>query len=502
VEALGSGCVTENLIGAHRDLIRRYGGNYSVISGHVHFGEGESLDPRYQYMTLMREPVDRVISWLFFVLTNHTSTQLPGLHDWSAEFVNSDGHHLDERLVPYISNLYTNHFSCVGHDSNVPSKEKIANAFSVIKQYAVVGLYDQMSLFLAAAADLIGLPKPREIARVNVTTQRPHAEQISHAMRERIVQLNQLDLQLYEEVQMWKAFCTQTSSLRVERDALPGWERYEPVMERVFATPELTVDQAVLREGYDIVHGQIMTFDVDFFLSQEVGDLEMGIHIFDGEKRWAFGINSTLLEQSHKDLSRGSYRISHHLLAELPEGKYTAGFAFAERLPDGNRELAWYDKLCEFQVCHQTDRKFAGYVCLPAEMTLSRRGGAIDLVAGNIMLCVPIATIFVDERVALNVNVLNKGSLAWKGDVFRPVSLSYHWLDTHGEMVVFDGERSPLPAEGILAGQALATSMTVLAPPSPGDYRLVLTLVQEGVSWFEDIGFEAASCAIVVEERR
>ncbi|WP_441459338.1 hypothetical protein [Burkholderia thailandensis] len=76
--ALGAGCVTPNLIGRHRDLIRRYGGEYSVISAHIDF-RGSSLDPRYQYLTCFREPIDRAISWLFFLMNNHDAEQLPGL---------------------------------------------------------------------------------------------------------------------------------------------------------------------------------------------------------------------------------------------------------------------------------------------------------------------------------------------------------------------------------------------------------------------------------------
>ena len=61
---LGGGCVTTNLNGQHEDLIRLYGGEYSIISGHVYF-QGNGLDPRYHYMTSLREPLDRVVSWLF-----------------------------------------------------------------------------------------------------------------------------------------------------------------------------------------------------------------------------------------------------------------------------------------------------------------------------------------------------------------------------------------------------------------------------------------------------
>jgi hypothetical protein len=494
------------LIGGHRELIQRYGGEFSVISAHVHFADGEKLDPRYQYITFIRDPINRVVSWLFFILTNHVKSDLPELYEWTRNFVESDGEDLDVRLIPHISNMYVEHFRCIEGCNENSCEDKCSNALSAIKKYDVVGLYDQMPVFLSEVAGLIGIPAPREISRINVTSQRPRVEQVPQGLYERIIELNQLDLQLYEEVKAWKATCEQTSSLCEERNALPGWVKCEPVGDRILVTPDLIMDQVTLREGSDIVHGQLMTFDVDFFLARQVAELEMGIHIFDGDKRWAFGINSTLLKQSHQYLSRGSYRVSHHLLADLPEGKYTAGFAFAERLSDENRELAWYDKLCEFQVYHQADRSSVGYACLPAEMTLAPTALAaenlvIKQVQGSITPCVAVMAMPADEKVTLDVVVANQGNQVWKGDVFRPVRLSYHWLDANGEMAVFDGERSPLPEGGIPAGQTIVTNMTVVAPSSPGNYSLVLTLVQEGVSWFEEIGFETASCAIVVKEQ-
>ena len=76
--SLGAACVTTTLAGDHRELITRYGGEYSLISAHVTFS-GEGLDPRYQYVTCLREPIDRAISWLFFVLNNHDTNTLPKL---------------------------------------------------------------------------------------------------------------------------------------------------------------------------------------------------------------------------------------------------------------------------------------------------------------------------------------------------------------------------------------------------------------------------------------
>ena len=70
IDSLGDGCVIPNLIGMHSDLIVSYGGLYSIISGHIHFSAREGLDPRYQYITCIREPIDRVVSWLYFVSNN------------------------------------------------------------------------------------------------------------------------------------------------------------------------------------------------------------------------------------------------------------------------------------------------------------------------------------------------------------------------------------------------------------------------------------------------
>lgn len=65
-------------------------------------------------------------------------------------------------------------------------------------------------------------------------------------------------------------------------------------------------------------------------------------------------------------------------------------------------------------------------------------------------------------------------------------------------MAVFDGERSSLPDGGVPAWKAVMTSMSVVAPPVPGRYTLVPTLVQEGLGWLEEIGLETAAYTVVV----
>ena len=275
-------------------------------------------------------------------------------------------------------------------------------------------------------------------------------------------------------------------------------------VEREINSPELTLISAVLREDKDVAHGQLITFDVDFILNREISELETGIHIFDEQRRWAFGINSTLLGQSHQSLPSGSYRVSHHLVADLPAGKYTAGFAFAERLPEDRQlELAWRDVMCEFQVSHQAGKTFAGYSYLPAEISLCPTRLAlaemvVNQAIGSLLVVMPVSSMLPGEQATIGVSIVNRSEQVWVGDSFRPVNLSYHWLNDSGEILVFDGMRTPLPAGGIAPGQTLNTETQVLAPHEAGNYTLVLTLVQELVGWFENIGFEAARLAVEV----
>jgi len=99
---------------------------------------------------------------------------------------------------------------------------------------------------------------------------------------------------------------------------------------------------------------------------------------------------------------------------------------------------------------------------------------------------------------ATRILVRNAGLLAWPATGTAPVSLSYHWMPA-GERaldpqraVVWDGLRTRLPRD-IAPGEAVAVEMAIVAPPASGDYRLVLDLVQEGVTWFSQQGAEVAT---------
>jgi hypothetical protein len=66
-----------------------------------------------------------------------------------------------------------------------------------------------------------------------------------------------------------------------------------------------------------------------------------------------------------------------------------------------------------------------------------------------------------------------------------PLLLSYHWRDARGELAVWDGLRTPFPRP-LFDGEREEVVIGVEAPAEPGQYQLEVTLLSEGVRWYED----------------
>ena len=98
------------------------------------------------------------------------------------------------------------------------------------------------------------------------------------------------------------------------------------------------------------------------------------------------------------------------------------------------------------------------------------------------------------ERVAareyfeVRVDLGNESTTDWCSSCSMPVRISYHWVSRDGQIVVFDGERTNIDGNFLYAGGRVVQDLKVLAPGDGGDYLLRVTLVQEGVKWFDSFG--------------
>lgn len=98
----------------------------------------------------------------------------------------------------------------------------------------------------------------------------------------------------------------------------------------------------------------------------------------------------------------------------------------------------------------------------------------------------------------LRIAISNHMTSTWENSESTPINASYHWLNEQGDIVHFDGVRTPLP--GVVGpGESLEIDLNVIPPSQAGRYQLQLTLVHEGVCWFEEQGFTMTTYPVDVE---
>lgn len=104
------------------------------------------------------------------------------------------------------------------------------------------------------------------------------------------------------------------------------------------------------------------------------------------------------------------------------------------------------------------------------------------------------------------VTLKNTSDTTWPatgvgGGPVNMVLISYHWLPAQSDkpIIVWDGVRNALPKD-IAPGESFTQDKVhVITPKDPGSYRLQMTLVQEGVSWFEGRGANALIVPVTVQ---
>ena len=142
------------------------------------------------------------------------------------------------------------------------------------------------------------------------------------------------------------------------------------------------------------------------------------------------------------------------------------------------------------------ERLLPAYAFAPPE-PIAKPGARIEILAAPVT-AVPGAVLQVPVRVT------NTGGDVWSADglasgTYR-VAVAYRWLDAKGAAVIAEGERTLLPAD-VPPGGTAELKARVPVPAQPGSYRLLITLVQESVAWFDQAAGAAAVCPVEVRAR-
>jgi hypothetical protein len=120
---------------------------------------------------------------------------------------------------------------------------------------------------------------------------------------------------------------------------------------------------------------------------------------------------------------------------------------------------------------------------------------------GSIRIISDVKEVKSDEEVYLHVEIINQSRTDWISQGRNPVHISYHWLDTEDNVVVFEGERTKFLESKLQSGQSKQQLVKVIAPSSRGTYQIAMKLVQEGVRWFEAPSFigEARTITVITD---
>jgi hypothetical protein len=97
------------------------------------------------------------------------------------------------------------------------------------------------------------------------------------------------------------------------------------------------------------------------------------------------------------------------------------------------------------------------------------------------------ATTVVDEVFILPCRVTNAGDAVFVSAPPNPIQLCYRWFDASGTPVgAGEWIHTPLP-HALPPGETANAACRIAAPHVPGTYTLAVTLLQEGIAWFDDL---------------
>lgn len=101
----------------------------------------------------------------------------------------------------------------------------------------------------------------------------------------------------------------------------------------------------------------------------------------------------------------------------------------------------------------------------------------------TVEVAVPSTWPAVDGFAEVSCRVVNRGTARLVTAPPNPVHLAYRWL---GDGVIDEGHRTVLPRP-LEPGDGLDLLLRLGGPPAPGRWTLAVSLVQEGVAWFDDL---------------
>ena len=148
--------------------------------------------------------------------------------------------------------------------------------------------------------------------------------------------------------------------------------------------------------------------------------------------------------------------------------------------------LAWFAFTCSLVSCGGPPPKAA-----PTE-SYALQHFSQDITSSTNQL-----TLSVNGIAKVPVTIKNPSSDTWFASGKFPVNVAFKWFKG-GHLLPIEGGRTPLAKPMVLPNESVSQDVNVVAPDTAGDYELQITLVEEGVSWFNLAGAKPLSIPTTV----
>jgi hypothetical protein len=171
-----------------------------VLKGHMSFGLHEYLPRPSTYITMLRDPIDRVISHYYYVIRNpqhqlhkQVKDENLTLQEYVSSGITTEVNNSQTRILAAIDQSKVG-FDKITEAAFKTAKQNLKTHFSVI---GVTEKFDETLLLLKKVFDW----KTPFYIRENVTKNRQSKQSLPQETLEIIQRYNQLDIQLYQYAQ-------------------------------------------------------------------------------------------------------------------------------------------------------------------------------------------------------------------------------------------------------------------------------------------------------------
>ncbi|MEZ0328592.1 MAG: Wzt carbohydrate-binding domain-containing protein [Dissulfuribacterales bacterium] len=528
-EAFGTERVTPTLRSLKPVTVLSLYKDRKVIIGHFYFLPGESLPSGYVSATILRNPIYRTLSDYQYQCADVSEYSLSSV-ELKCKSLPIETAFFDPEICERFANYQAVHFASFFHATpqNLPEEELLRLAKKGLDQYDLVGTTERLTEFCEELRRIFDLPKDVMLKRVNVTSTRKKFSDLSPELQRRIEEINRVDMELWRYAD--SLFETKTRRFQLadkqvaavsDNNAVSASDEFCEMMpvnieDGSLELLEVSVNSR-MRPGQGLLAGEEAVLSIAFRCHRDIDDLTIGYSIHHDSGLNLFGVNTRLMGYNLQCKAGNDYRVDFSFTANLGLGSYRVNVSAHSGLTHLERCYFWKERVAEFAVDGFVDIQFEGLVRLMPvchigdglealnivdQTTGVKRIGfdtpPLEEIAGSIRVLAEIPPVRPGEQFAVMLEIGNHGTKDWMCEGTMPVNIAYHWLDMKGNVVIFDGARTPLPGRILKAGDTVRASALVDAPKQEGRFILELTLVQELVCWFEERGFETARLEVEV----